>query len=534
MQNKKINRIIALSLCLILMLMVFSPFANATITEDTNKGSIVVSGIETGVTVYAYQLITVNYDYTNDEPEATPYSWVDGVGTWVQENFSQYYDLEEFSKAVTSYSDTAEDFYSKLIAAIRNGNLSIDSGYIKEETAEGEAVYPVPDEPTGSVTFTDCNMGTYLILIENGYRIYTPSVVNLTPEYNAESQEWELAQSVTTDIKSSLPKLTKTIGDDGKVDNFSTEDDIPFTITADVPTYLEDSISKEYSISDKICEGLIINYDSITVYGQIGDGELEELTANDHYELTTENATRPSNGDPVDFLVDFDYDKISSYDKVVVKFTARLSQSDATNIGSEGNPNDAYLDYSNNPYDDGSYQTLEDKVIVYTYGIKVLKTDKSTGEALTGAKFSLSDGTDDLYFVKTADGVYYQAKSTDEGATQTLEVGSQTDNKGVLYLYGLDEGSYILTETEAPDGYTKSNKTHTITLTDEEPDGILDDANEGDASGIYSLTFTNSSEFQLPITGGLGTVIFATCGILFVGLGIIILVIVAKKSHKTE
>ena len=140
----------------------------------------------------------------------------------------------------------------------------------------------------------------------------------------------------------------------------------------------------------------------------------------------------------------------------------------------------------------------------------------------------------DLYFVKTADGVYYQAKSTDEGATQTLEVGSQTDNKGVLYLYGLDEGSYILTETEAPDGYTKSNKTHTITLTDEEPDGILDDANEGDASGIYSLTFTNSSEFQLPITGGLGTVIFATCGILFVGLGIIILVIVAKKSHKTE
>lgn len=536
MQQKTFFKILTVSIIFILLIIGMNLPVYASITQTTNTGKIVVSGIEAGVTVSAYQLTTVNYDYTLDQPQSTPYTWVDSVRTWIDLNYPTYSDIEVFVKAVTTNTTEAQTFYSKLAGALRGGTEGIIA--TKTATATGEASYPLPDELTGSVELTDCQMGTYLILIENGYRVYTPSVVNLTPTYDGNSGEWILNDVEKVEIKSTLPQLTKKImvGDQElDEDNYSTAGDISFKITADIPTYLEGSIEKKYYISDKFSDGLILDTTSIKVYVQKGTAEPVLLTEGTDYTLTTENAERPNNLGAVDFIVNFVYDNISSYDKAIVTCNARLDQSSSTVIGSSGNPNTAHLDYTNNPYAEGSYESLNDDVVVYTYGVKVLKTDKSTGAALSGAEFTLSDGTNTLYFVKSADGVYYQAESTDTGATQTLAVGSGESNKGELYIYGLDEGTYTLTETKAPDGYNKSNTRPTITIIDNnELDGILDDAKEGDTSGMYELTFQNSSEIQLPLTGGLGTVIFAASGILFVGLGVMILIIAVKKNHKTK
>ena len=60
-------------------------------------------------------------------------------------------------------------------------------------------------------------------------------------------------------------------------------------------------------------------------------------------------------------------------------------------------------------------------------------------------------------------------------------------------------------------------------------DGALDD--EEGTTGIYKLTFPNTKGFQLPVTGGAGTVAFVAGGIIFVGLGILLLVAVAKKNN---
>ena len=146
-------------------------------------------------------------------------------------------------------------------------------------------------------------------------------------------------------------------------------------------------------------------------------------------------------------------------------------------------------------------------------------------KALKGAEFELSSDSTKLYFVKTASGVYYQANQSDAGATTNLVV----DENGKLALYGLDEGTYSLSETKAPDGYNKSAEAKTITIKDANMDGALDD--EEGTTGIYKLTFPNSSGFQLPVTGGAGTVAFVAGGIVFVGLGILLLVAVAKKNN---
>ena len=267
MKEKTSFKAIVIVIATVLMLMGLNLPAYASITTTTNTKDITVSGIEAGAKVSAYQLTTVNYDYTADQPQAVPYTWNSDVKTWVDANYSAYSNPENFYKSVTSNSDEAKVFYSALSAAIKGGTISLTA---KTQTATGTASYPVTDEKlTGSVTFTGCKMGTYLILIENGYMVYTPSVINLTPEFDNTTKEWKLPDSMAVTVKATKPQITKTVTDETKTkDNYSTKDTIPFTIVADIPTYATGSLAKSYKISDKLSNGLTVDKATIKVFGQ--------------------------------------------------------------------------------------------------------------------------------------------------------------------------------------------------------------------------------------------------------------------------
>lgn len=519
MKEKTLFKAIIVAIASVLIIMGLNQQAFASITTTTNTKNITVSGIEAGVKVSAYQLTTVNYDYTADQPQAVPYTWNSSVKTWVDANYSAYSDPENFYKNVTSNSDEAKEFYSALSGAIKAGTVTLTA---KTENATGTASYPVTDEKlTGTVTFTGCEMGTYLILIENGYMVYTPSVINLTPEFNKTSNEWELPDSMAVTVKATKPQVTKTVTDTTKVkDNYSTKDVIPFTIVADIPTYLTGSLSKTYKVGDTLSNGLKLDESTIKVYGQKGSGDPVELTKTTDYTSSVTGTTA--------FEIDFKYDQIKNYDKVRITYSASLAKETATNIGGAGNTNTANLTYSNNPYVADSTQTQETTNTVFTYGAEITKTDKTSGEALTGAEFELTKDSNKLYFVKTADGVYYQANSSDTGATTTLVV----DNNGKLNIFGLDEGTYSLTEKKAPAGYNKATESKEIKIADANLDGALDD--ETGSTGIYKLTFPNTKGFQLPVTGGAGTVAFVAGGVVFVGLGIALLAIAMKKGKKVN
>lgn len=514
MKQKTFFKAVVMTIAMVLVIMGLNLQAFASITTNTNTKDITVSGIEAGVNVSAYQLTTVNYDYDADQPQAVPYTWNSNVKTWVDANYSAYSDPENFYKNVTSNSEEAKTFYSALSGAIKAGTVTLTA---KTKSATGTAVYPVTeDKLTGTVTFEDCEMGTYLILIENGYKVYTPSVINLTPEYNNTSKEWQLPNSMEVTIKATNPQIAKTITDTEKSkDNYSTKDVIPFTIVADIPTYLTGSLSKTYKVNDNLSDGLNLKTDTIKVYGQKGSGDPVELTKTTDYTISITESKA--------FEIEFEYDKIKNYDKVKVTYSATLAQENTTNVGGQGNTNTAKLTYSNNPYVAESKQTQETSSKVFTYGAEISKIDKTSNNPLTGAEFELAQNTEKLYFVKKADGVYYQANSADEGATTTLGV----DSNGKLNLFGLDAGEYSLTETKAPAGYNKSTEAKTITIKDDDLDGALDD--ETGTTGIYKLSFPNSQGFQLPVTGGAGTIAFVAGGIIFVGLGLTLLAVAIRK-----
>ena len=525
MKTKTFFKILAMGMILMLLAMTLGTYSYAAISESTT-GKITVSGLEAGVDVSIYKLTDVHIA-DNGQPESTPYTWVSQISDWVNTNYSSYSSVEDFADAVTTESTEAQKFYSDLAAAIKGGTEITGFAATDTDNSGGTASYPVTDT-NESVEFDNCAMGTYLIIVENGYKVYAPAVVNLLPEFVG--SEWTLNETTkSVELKSETPTITKTITDEAKkADNYSTKDTMTFTIVADVPNYLEDALAKNYYISDKFANGTI-DTDSITVSGMNGSTPTG-LTAGNEYEITTEDAQRPTGTEKdVDFLLDFDYDLIKGYDQIKVTYTATLNKDSSLEISGEGNKNNAYLDYSNNPYVTGSYQTQEDNdTTVYTYGVEVSKIDKTEATPLPGAEFNLLIGSDIQWFVKgAADGEYYLANQGDSNATQTLAV----DSNGKLNIKGLDAGTYILKETKAPDGYNLKTEPDQIVITDADPDGILD---EGDGTGIYKISVENSKGFTLPVTGGMGTVVFVATGIVVAGLGITLLMVVFKKNRAAK
>lgn len=535
MKQKSFLRIVAISMIVVLTLIGLNIQAYAVnLGEVTGEptGTITVKDIEKGVTakVTAYKIATVNYDTSTKTPKDPMYTWNSSIKTWIesQDDFKTYADPEKFAEVKDS--DELKKFYSSLAAEIRKTSSSITfaSGEEEETTTT-----------TGSVTFTDYKMGLYLILVEGGARVYTPVAAKLEPV--STTNGWTLDNAIEASAKSTEVSITKKIGGDKDVDNYATDKAINFVIEADKPVYEANSRRTTYKISDKLSDGLVLAADenktiveSIKVFKKVkGDTEETPLTKDTDYTIAVD-------ADNKGFTIDFVYANLADFDQVAVKYNAKLAADNTTVLGTAGNNNTATLTYTNNPYTtsdtdtDDNTKTKTDTAKVFTYGIDVTKIAKNKNEdgsdiILTGAQFQVKKGEAVLKFVKDAsDNIYYLAEDDAAGAVDTVEVNAN----GKLILKGLDEGSYSLKETKAPDGYNIPASEFPIVLTDGDaetaPDGQLDDE-KADNTGVFKTKIENSNGFQLPVTGGMGTVIFATCGIVFVGLGIVLLVVAFKK-----
>ncbi|WP_294568646.1 SpaH/EbpB family LPXTG-anchored major pilin [uncultured Subdoligranulum sp.] len=550
--KKKLQQWAALCLTLALAFCLALPvWADEPTTYDISvgqTGTIQVNGIQesadTTVTVNVYQLMTVKFDTTNQQPEEPLYTWVSGVAQWLNTNTNETYKayINASDNSVTeAFSAPANDadgtkaaeiaaFYDALAAAIR----STSSPLIETPTKSVRAT-------NGSCTISDLEMGNYLVLIEGGMKVYRPSAVNLVPEWKktVESPEtwgWVL-ETANVELKSSEPALTKTVSDT----QVAIGDTVTYTLVADVPHFPDNALNKGYCISDELPAGM--TFGSITsVEGYTGNNPNVSLggttlTENSDYK----DATRPVTGTTPAFTLSFTNLKNTAnerYTKIKVTYTATVNRN-ITVIGSKStaltnNINNAFLDYNNDPYGSAtSWQTKTATATVYSYGIKVNKVDDK-GQALSGAKFTLStdqEGKAKIQFDKTSDGTYLKTAS---GVTEI-----DVDSSGKLTLSGLDVGTYYLTETKAPGGYVKLTNPVVITITDAAPNGLVDDGTSGDAGtdgadGYYELNVENSQGFTLPSTGGMGTVLFTTIGIVLMGGGLVLLLLYLRRRNRAE
>ena len=567
--KKKLQQWAALCLTLALAFCLALPvWADEPTTYDISvgqTGTIQVNGIQesadTTVTVNVYQLMTVKFDTTNQQPEEPLYTWVSGVAQWLNTNTNETYKAyinasdnsvtENFSVPTTDENGTKAAeiaaFYDALAAAIRSNAIALTA--TSSQTVQGSGIQPV------SASINNLDMGNYLVLIEGGMKVYRPSAVNLVPEWKKTSEspetwEWVL-ETANVELKSSEPALTKTVSDT----QVAIGDTVTYTLVAYLPYYPENALHKHYQISDVLPDGMTLNATSVEVYAGDELSQTIKLDGSTDYNLKSSNAQRPTDVTTdedvmaASFAVTFqDITTLaeSGYTKIKVTYTATANEyiNILENSDDSANTNTAYLDYNNDPYGSAtSWQTKTATATVYSYGIMVNKKDEESNP-LSGAKFTLSANANgsNLITFDGSDGNYHKATSSENGVTE-IEV----DSSGKLTLSGLDVGTYYLTETKAPGGYVKLATPKTIVITDNKtgaegtqdfpkPNGLLEDNSTGTdgADGYYELDVVNSKGFTLPSTGGMGTVLFTTIGIVLMGGGLVLLLLYLRRRNRAE
>lgn len=336
---------------------------------------------------------------------------------------------------------------------------------------------------------------------------------------------------------SAIPFLTKSrLKVPQNIDKLST-----FTVT-DTPTGLKDNVG-----SIKIKDGTTA------------------LTSGTDYTVAAEG----TDGFKIDFILTSNTVKACAGHTVTITYNAVVE--DTAVVGGNGNSNNAKLTYTNKINSDNTpgttTNTIEDSAVMYSFGIKVVKTAEDGNTPLLGVVF-------DLYReAKTGETSIVDAETVKKAGLDStkswilVKSGLTTNASGIIdtsdstnatnYTHGLANGDYYLVETKTVDGYNLLTKPVEVKL-DVTATTTWQKTNVYDASGnlvkhgtVTKTTFTHTSNngdttktelavakvinrkgFTLPVTGGFGTLLFSGIGVLLVLAGVGVLFSLKKKSNR--
>lgn len=411
----------------------------------------------------------------------------------------------------------------------------------------------------------------YYVVVDNGLAEGEENVPDADSAYIV-----EIVGPTTITPKTTIPELDKEVKR-AEDPNYSENDAITseigklveFKLTAKVPAkelpkYAvanKDGEAGTYKLvfHDTMSEGLtfvdfkdvmygevkVENTAEKTLYVAVNEGQEITITIEDLFEIIGRDEKEWKTDDNGNIVI-------------TATYTAKLNEKAIVNNGGstdETNFNKAHLEYSNDPNDEGTGNTPEDKTYVYSFKLDITKYENDTvengGKVLAGAGFTLyrvttsEDGEEvltELKFkaIQEADGIKY-VLSEDEDAESEVRSGED----GKLNFTGLEAGKYKLVETTVPDGFNKCADRYITISAKVDGEGenapsledvkieqeIISDTtgagNEGtveDSEGT-AMGIINKSGTLLPSTGGIGTTIFyAVGGALVVGAGILLFV----------
>ena len=358
--------------------------------------------------------------------------------------------------------------------------------------------------------------------------------------------------------------------------DYSVGDKVTYTLTIDVPA----NIAKlgTFTVTDTTVAAQLVHddADSVIVSAKSKDKKVEDITsAYGKPDIKTEGknsvltiAFTPANLESV------------AGGQITITYTATV-QKDAIVAGG-GNVNSAKLQYSrttdtskaeegaNKPYE------IEDQSVVYTFSTSILKKGEGGtygDKAMKGVTFELYKKVEDSEWkdntvtiagksydknrdVVLAEDIVALGLSEDETETWIKitydgKDDGTTDKDGKLTYTGLPKGTYRFVETKTLDGYNllsepvdaKLNQQYSTVWTTSttyvggklEKNKYSSTTYTGDEASTTDnpITIINRSGFQLPVTGGFGTLLFSGIGVLLVLAGVAVLFSMKKKNDRT-
>lgn len=468
------------------------------------------------------------------------------------------YDVHVYPKNKTTYGEVTlekKGNNTELLSGVKfvlqkwNATETIWENAKNETGVEGVEFGELSTDANGKITVNGLSQGKYRFIetdrgSNDGYIMdgATPYEFTVTKDGMIKVGDAAPVANATIKVNNEKPDMTKQVQkrEDanpwGQDADYSVGDMVPYKITIDVPSNITNL--KEFTLTDTPT-----NLDDKEVNLQCEDLDVAE------------NAYSVAKEGEHGFKITFTTANMASYagKQIVVTYNAKLLDGAVTTT--EGNQNTAKLEYSNkilpgqddnnnpnkpdNPDTKPGKDSIEDNAVVYTFKLQILKkAEKADGAPLENVEFDLykevSKETTNAITGDAAKNVGLDSKK------YWLKINTdslKTDKNGEVLQSGLANGEYYLVETKTVGSYNllkepvkvelkiqyKTSMTETWEWKDVEENKKLVKheitsnqtiftENSTTSTGIHAETIINKKGFTLPITGGMGTVLFSIAG----------------------
>ena len=417
----------------------------------------------------------------------------------------------------------------------------------------------------------------YVINANDYYEFTIDKDGNVSKTAGAKHDSDYTAENTTVTVKNYAPDIEKTVKDRTsdeyrKAADYNVGDEIPYKITVTVPQNI--TRLKKFEVTDT----------PTNLEDQVEDAEGNSLISV-QYNSDEGLVAVPTDAYTIDklgngFKVTFVPANMTAYagKQIVISYKAKLTAN--ADMTTDGNSNQAKLEYSNKTdvsdedkdKPENNYKR-SDETVVYTFQIQIVK--KADVKDEKGEDIPLAGVTFDLYKlvgkdeklpkgeVEISDATANELKLPEAGENEKwVKVKSDitTGTDGKVNVNGLANGTYYLVETKTKQGYNllqapvkvELNIAYKTTWTESleykgdvlvkhdvtkkvetfTKDGTQTGVTEGDKTyGRHVTVIINRKGFNLPTTGGFGTLLFSGIGVLLVVAGVGVLLSLKKKNR---
>lgn len=386
------------------------------------------------------------------------------------------------------------------------------------------------------------------------------------------------------EFEKTVEPRTGTTSTDKHQADYGIGDKVPYTLTIKVP----ENVAKlrTFKVVDTTLKDQLEHIEEgFTLTATDKDDSPQTLTEKAAYTKEITVGMDAEDKDTSILTVNFTPAKLASVagGTITIKYYATLGTGAV--VADKGNLNTAKLLYSRKTDTDDSSETdnskkpyeITDEGVVYTFMTSIEKKGKGglyNDKPMHGVTFALYRKVEDAEWNSdgkvTIAGQEYTKKGAVPGATAVelglaanknetwvlichdakgRELEATTDENGIVEYKGLPSGTYKFIETKTLDKYNlltspvdaKLSLSYTTTwkdtskydengnLTNHKSDTVTYE--NGDPKAVIQIV--NRSGFQLPVTGGFGTLLFSGIGVLLVLAGVAVLFSMKKKNDRT-